>query len=371
MPGINAWFGNEFNRHNTWFSQIDVFLKYLKRCNYMLQQGRYVADVAYFLGEDCPKMTGTRDPEIPAGYSYDYVNAEVLMDATVKDGKLVLKSGMEYKVLVLPRIRTMRPALLAKIRDLVADGMTLLGPAPVQSPSLEDYPAADAKVQEIAAQMWQEATNPFSTSVRFGKGRIYKDASLEQVLRGTAPDFVADDPALPLQFIHLTHSDSEVYFVSNQGDKEISFDGSFRVEGMVPELWNPLSCEVRYLPEFKALTMVTKVPLKLQPYESSFIVFRTPAGNEALSGENYPGKNVVARLDTPWSVEFQEGRGGPEGTVTFTSLTDWTASEDTGIKYFSGTATYTNSFNLKKLPAEKAYIDLGKVMVMAKGEDPA
>ena len=366
VPGINAWFGNEFNRNNTWFSQIDVFLKYLKRCNYMLQQGRYVADVAYFLGEDCPKMTGTRDPEIPAGYSYDYVNAEVLMDATVKDGKLVLKSGMEYKVLVLPRIRTMRPALLAKIRDLVADGMTLLGPAPVQSPSLEDYPAADAKVQEIAAQMWQEATNPFSTSVRFGKGRIYKDASLEQVLRGTAPDFVADDPALPLQFIHLTHSDSEVYFVSNQGDKEISFDGYFRVEGMVPELWNPLSCEVRYLPEFKALTKVTKVPLKLQPYESSFIVFRTPAGNEALSGENYPGKNVVARLDTPWSVEFQEGRGGPEGTVTFTSLTDWTASEDTGIKYFSGTATYTNSFNLKKLPAEKAYIDLGKVMVMAK-----
>ena len=107
VPGINAWFGNEFNRHNTWFSQMDVFSDYLKRCNYMLQQGRYVADVAYFLGEDAPKMTGICDPEIPEGYSYDFVNGEVLMDAKVKDGKLSLKSGMEYSVLVLPKIKTM------------------------------------------------------------------------------------------------------------------------------------------------------------------------------------------------------------------------------------------------------------------------
>ena len=70
-PGINAPFGNEFNRLNTWFSQLDVFNKYIKRCNYMLQQGYYVADVAYYIGEDAPKMTGIRNPEIPQGYSYD------------------------------------------------------------------------------------------------------------------------------------------------------------------------------------------------------------------------------------------------------------------------------------------------------------
>ncbi|MBO6160625.1 MAG: glycoside hydrolase family 2, partial [Bacteroidales bacterium] len=279
VPGINAWFGNEFNRNNTWFSHMDVFGQYLKRCNYMLQQGRYVADVAYFLGEDAPKMTGTRDPEIPEGYSYDYVNAEVLMDATVKDGKLHLKSGMEYAVLVLPKIKTMRPELLEKIERLVADGMTLLGPAPEKSPSLQDYPAADRKVRETAARMWQTSDQPFAASVRYGKGRIYRAASLEQIFadKGIVADFTTEDPALPLQFIHLTHADGDVYFVSNQSDKAIAFDGIFRNQGKAPELWNPLTSEVRFLPEYKTLSKTTKVPMALEPFDSAFIVFRKGA----------------------------------------------------------------------------------------------
>ena len=65
LPGVNAWFGNEFNRNNTWFSQMDLFIQYLKRTNFMLQQGTYVADVAYFIGEDVPKMTGVCDPPLP------------------------------------------------------------------------------------------------------------------------------------------------------------------------------------------------------------------------------------------------------------------------------------------------------------------
>ncbi len=368
VPGINAWFGNEFNRNNTWFSHMDVFGQYLKRCNYMLQQGRYVADVAYFLGEDAPKMTGTRDPEIPEGFSYDYVNAEVLMDAVVKDGKLVLKSGMEYNVLVLPKIRTMRPELLERIERLVADGLTLLGPAPEKSPSLEDYPAADRKVQEIAAKMWQTADLPFAAYVNYGKGRIYRAASLEQVFadKGIVADFRTDDPALPLQFIHLTLADGDVYFVSNQGDRAVSFDGMFRNQGKAPELWNPLTSEVRLLPEYRTLSKATKVPMKLQAYESAFIIFRNPAPEVKPEGRNFPCGTLLAEVKAPWTVNFQEGRGGPEGPVVFEKLYDWTTSSDPKVKYFSGTAVYTGSVKLKKLPGTPVYIDLGKVMVMAK-----
>lgn len=170
LPGINANFGNEFNRNNTWFSQMDVFARYLKRCNYMLQQGRYVADVAYFLGEDAPKMTGVRQPEIPKGYSYDYVNADVLMDATVSDGMLQLRSGMQYSVLVLPRISTMRPALLARLQQLVSEGLTLIGPAPDHSPSLQDWPQADRQVRQMAADMWQTATRPYAAMLTLRQG---------------------------------------------------------------------------------------------------------------------------------------------------------------------------------------------------------
>ena len=368
VPGINANFGNEFNRNNTWFSQMDVFARYLKRCNYMLQQGRYVADVAYFLGEDAPKMTGVRNPELPRGYSFDYVNAEVLMDAHVDKGKLTLKSGMQYSVLVLPKIRTMRPALLRKLKQLVADGLVLQGPAPSKSPSLQDYPQCDAEVQALAEEMWQTADQPFASCVGYGKGRIYPQASIEQIMNdlGIVPDFTTDDVALPVMFIHQTFDDGEYYFVSNQSDQTISFDAVFRAQGKKPELWNPLTAELRWLPEYAALTKATKIPLVLQPYESSFIVFRSAADATPVEGRNYPERQIVSRIETPWTVTFQSGRGGPAEPVSFEQLTDWIQHADNRIKYFSGTATYTNTFKVSKLPTAPVYIDLGKVMVMAK-----
>ncbi len=366
-PGINAWFGNEFNRNNTWFWQLDTFLDYLKRCNYLLQQGRYVADVAYFIGEDAPKMTGVRNPEIPKGYSYDYVNAEVLMTAQAKDGKLVLASGMEYNVLVLPKIETMRPELLAKIQQLVNDGVVLQGPAPRRSPSLENYPEADNQVRTMAAQMWQSNINPFADKVEYGKGYIYPNASLEQILadKGVQPDFTVSDPMLPVLFIHLTSDEGEMYFVSNQADETISFDANFRVKGMQPELWDPQTSEARYLPECKSLTGASAVPMTMAPYESAFVVFRDPAKTLAVT-ENYPEAEIVAAVGGPWNIEFEAGKGGPEMPVVTDKLFDWIESGNPQIKYFSGNATYTAKFNLEKLPEDQTYIDLGDVMVMAK-----
>ncbi|MFA6819200.1 MAG: glycosyl hydrolase [Bacteroidaceae bacterium] len=368
VPGINAWFGNEFNRNNTWFSQMDIFAKYLKRCNYMLQQGRYVADVAYFLGEDAPKMTGIRNPEIPKGYSYDYVNGEVLMSASVKDGKLLLKSGMEYRVLVLPKINTMRPELLSKLKELVAAGLILQGPAPTKSPSLQNYPQADAQVKAMSDEMWQTKDQPFATSIVYGKGRIYPDASLEQIFGdlGVVADFSADDPALPLLFIHRTQADGDYYFVSNQSDQTISFNGAYRIQGKVPELWNPLTTEIRLLPNYRTLTKTTEIPMTLQPYESAFVVFRTPTDQKTGMGENYPQKTIVSKIEKQWTVAFQSGRGGPEKPVTFNTLSDWSKNSDPKIRFFSGTATYTNTFKVSKLPQGQVYLDLGKVMVLAK-----
>jgi hypothetical protein len=78
VPGVNAWFGTEFNRHNTWFERRQAWIDYLRRCCWLLQQGNRVADVAYFIGEDAPKMTGVRQPELPPGRDFDYINAEVI-----------------------------------------------------------------------------------------------------------------------------------------------------------------------------------------------------------------------------------------------------------------------------------------------------
>lgn len=361
-PGLDAWFGNEFNRKNTWFYQMDEFIRYLKRCNFMLQQGTYVADVAYFIGEDAPKMTGVCNPALPKGYSFDYINAEVLLTrASAKDGRLYLPDGMQYRVLVLPELQTMRPEVLRKIKELVQGGVVILGPAPSKSPSLEGYPGADTDVQELADELWGSGKEKVRT---YGEGMVFQaGTSLEDVFAKLeiVPDMKEDAAVL---FIHRRVPEGEIYFISNQQEKTVKIRPEFRVAGKQPELWNPLTAETRILPEFSQSAETTTVPVELQAYESAFIIFRRPAGTS--SGQNFQEKEIVATVTSPWQVAFEKGKRGPEEIITFTSLQDWTTSEDERIKYFSGDAVYSTTLSLETLPDKELYIDLGKVMVMAK-----
>lgn len=365
-PGLDAWFGNEFNRKNTWFSQMDVFTGYLKRCNFMLQRGDYVADVAYFIGEDAPKMTGICTPELPAGYSFDYINGEVLLQrASVEDGRIVLPSGMKYRLLVLPQLETMRSEILQKIKELLQAGACVIGPAPKYSPSLSDYPAADRKVQALASELWGDQTESVRT---IGKGRLFMPAtSLQPVLEAlnVKPDMRVNS-GTPVLFIHRATDEGDIYFISNQSENPVDINPSFRVAGKLPELWNPLTAEIRLLPEFTCADGVTTVPVRLEGFESSFIIFRKKGTPAKTTARNYPVKEVLATVSSPWQVDFEKGKRGPEEAVTFPALQDWTESTDPSIRYFSGKAIYTNRITLDKLPQKALYLDLGKVMVMAK-----
>jgi hypothetical protein len=368
-PGLDTWFGNEFNRKNTWFGQMDLFTGYLRRCNFMLQQGLYAADVAYFIGEDTPKMTGVQTPDLPAGYSFDYMNAEVLLTrASVKDGKLTLPDGMQYRLLVLPPLETMRPEVLRKIRELVHEGLVVLGPAPRRSPSLTGYPQADREIETLAATLWGEGNEKVRTA---GKGKVFADGqSIGEVLAaiGVAPDFnLTNDPGSPVLFIHRTLPDEggDIYFISNQSDQTVTFRPEFRIAGKAPEWWNPLTEEIRPLPEFSCTGKTTTVPMKLHAHESAFIVFRK-AGKPVSAQINFPAEETLLALASPWEVVFEAGKRGPDETVVFPVLQNWTVSADERIRYFSGTARYRTSFTLGKLPEKQFYLDLGKVMVMAK-----
>ena len=160
-PGMTMgpW-GIHMERTNTWWEQSKAWLAYLARCQAVLQSGRFVADVAYLGSESSPNSFPKReemDPVIPPGYDFDELPPEALLkQASVRDGRLVLESGMSYRILVLPPGRTIRPALLRKIRDLVAAGATVVGPRPTMSPSLADYPHCDDEVQRLGAEMWGE-----------------------------------------------------------------------------------------------------------------------------------------------------------------------------------------------------------------------
>jgi hypothetical protein len=263
-PGVNAWFGTEFNRNNTWFEYAKPWIDYQRRCSVLLQAGKHVADVAYFISEDTPKMAGLCQPELPAGYNFDYINAEVIEQRLqVKDGRLVLPDGMSYRLLVLPAQATMRPELLKKIGDLVAAGGAVLGPAPTRSPSLQNFPACDQQVQVLAAGLW-------------GGGRVLTETNLDVALRKlrTPPDAICPESLL---WTHRQAGDADIYFLSNQKLLAHTETVSFRVSGRAPELWWPESGCIERPAVYEVGAGTVRLPIHFGPHTSVFVVFRQPA----------------------------------------------------------------------------------------------
>ncbi len=374
VPGVNAGFGTEFNRNNIWFDQSKAFVDYLRRCMFMLQQGKPVNDVAYFIGEDAPKMTGVRNPELPQGYSFDYINAEVLQNrVSVKDGRLVLPDGMSYRLLVLPQLATMRPELLRKLRDLVAQGAVILGPKPSRSPSMQNFPAADNEVRKLAAELWGSVDGKTIKSAKFGKGMVLSGVDMTAALNQLAvlPDVklgqngpVGTPTAL---YTHRATAEGDLYFVTNQTSQQIRISPEFRVAGKQPECWNPVTGTLRNLPEFTANAGSTTVPLTLEPLQSCFVVFRKSATPAVAGATNFPAHTTQTTLTNPWTITFDAAKRGPAKALTMNTLTDWTKHTDEAINHYSGTATYATTFTAKK-PAngDQLLLDLGMVNVMAR-----
>ncbi|HEU4555415.1 MAG TPA: glycosyl hydrolase [Chitinophaga sp.] len=369
VPGLNTWFGVEFNRLNTWYADMDIWLAYMKRCNFMLQQGQYVADAAYFIGEDAPKMTGVTDPALPKGYSFDYINADVIKQRlTVKNGKLALPNGISYSILVLPELETMRPELLKKIKDLVAQGAVVLGPKPSRSPSLENYPEADRQVKNMANELWGNVNGTTVKVRHYGKGQVISGLNMQEAFDrlGVVPD-MATLQSDSILFIHRQLEDGGVYFLSNQKDQPVKFTAVFRVTGKSPELWDAIDGSMRSMPAYSDNGKTTSVPITLPPAGSAFIVFRKSGGKGDTTKSNYPVVKRSIAVNQPWTVNFNNKKIGPAGPVIFNQLTDWPAHENDSIKYYSGTATYHNTFQINKIAKGDRYvIDLGIARAIAK-----
>jgi hypothetical protein len=370
-PGVNAYFGNEFNRLNIWFYDMDIFLKYIKRCNMMLQKGKYVADVAYFISEDAPKMTGVQDPKLPKGYSFDYINAEVIKTRiAVKNGKLVLPDGMTYSILVLPQLKTIRPELLLKIKGLVMQGAVVLGPKPLTSPSLQNYPAADRQVTQLANELWGNIDGKNVKTKQVGKGMVMSGMTMQEALDmlKVKPDLKVTQ-ADSVLFIHRALKKGDVYFISNQKMKGVKIAPEFRITGKVPELWDPVSGSRRDLPVYSDVSGITTVPLELAPMESAFVTFRKDVAMrvKTVVKSNNPQPIEIITIKAPWTVRFDSKLRGPANPVIFTNLTDWSVNANDSIRYYSGAAAYHNTFKWQATKAgSHVFLNLGMLNAIAK-----
>ena len=374
-PGITLGpFGQHYTRNITWAEQAVAWNTYLARASYLLQQGLFVGDVAYFYGEGAPVTVPfwkTVRPEPPAGYADDYFNTDVLLTRmSVKDGRIALPDGMSYGVLVLPDdVDRLTPAVARKVRDLVAAGAVVVGPRPRGTPSLSGYPAADDEVRAVASDVWGGVDGKSITRHAYGKGRVYWGPSMADVLAAekVGPDFEHNSPHLDttLVWIHRRLGDGDVYFVGNQKDRTEDVITRFRVDGREAELWHPDTGAIE--PASYAIEGGrTTVPLRLEAYGSVFVVFRraAPSPSRELPRDT---RAVLATLGEAWTVRFAPNLGAPP-EIRLDGLTSWTASADPGVKYFSGTATYVKDVQAPAAwlrPGARVVLDLGSVKEIA------
>ena len=220
--------------------------------------------------------TGSVDPALPSGYQFDFINGEVLRETTSVDanGLLTLPHGTQYKILVLPKLDTMRPELLAKIKTLVEDGAFVLGPKPSRSPSLQNYPEADKLVQKLADELWGDVDGVNVKSRKVGKGTIASGLTLAEAFQmiDLKPD-CEYDPATSLVYGRRTLKDGDIYFLANQTDAELKdVSVTFRVSGKEPEIWYPATGETRALNAWTVKDGRTTIPLSFNAQESFFVV---------------------------------------------------------------------------------------------------
>lgn len=414
LPGQEYFASTHLNPNVTWWPQADAFIGYLNRCQFMMQQGKPVADVLYFYGDQVPNFVRLKadDPaHVLPGYDYDVTNEDALLRTIrIEGGQLSSPGGIRYRVLAMPVSGRMSLESLRRVAEYVRQGGTVFGPRPT-SPTGKVSSADESAFRKLADEIWGGCTTP---SHSFGKGRAFCSSAGNEVLKqvGIVPDFQQVDSGPAIDFVHRREGDMDIYFVRNGSSEAVATTVAFRVMGREPELWDAVSgatgTELLYTEDSRA--GVTRMPLRLPAYGSVFVIFRKKAGVHvtALARENNPvvpesiggavmpvvmrcgsafcmntneageyrltlsdGRQETARvehtvsartLSGEWTLTFQSGRGGPDQPTTISELTDWSRSKDPRIRYFSGTGTYEKQFEFAgNKPEQRVLLQLTRL----------
>ena len=330
-PGIGLGpYGQWFNRFDTWASEARPWIDYISRSCFLLSQGRFVADIAYLYGEDTnlTQRFAQERPGIPAGWNYDFVNGDALVNALeIKDGRIVSKSGASYRMLVIDsQIERMSDAVAARIEAIREAGI----------------PVCDLR----------EGGKMISALEKEG---ISADVS-------NVPDSVA--------FVHRKLSGGEIYWIANicsrprnmtLGLRDYLSDGP-----MEPKVWRAdrgTVEEVSYRVEEGRMF----VDLQLERDDAVFVVLQGKAKHKSFVASTKVPENEELLLSSNWTVHFVPAIS-PEKTAdyNFDRLYAWNESQDPFIRFFSGTATYSTSFRWSPdHNTAEAVLELGKVFNMA------
>ncbi len=391
-PGFAYHAGEHINTNATWWEMVRPYMDYLSRTSFMLRQGEFVGDVCLYYGDQAPNLVPPKridpnySPDLPGvfptwfydetkcphcgqpkpinpgklpGYDYDYINADVITTTlSAENGKLVLPSGQSYRVMALPDREDISLEVIKRIESLVQNGAVIIGRKPTRATSLKNYPVCDAEVKEIADRVWGDCDGQTVFSNEYGDGIVYWGKSVLQVLEelNIPPDFEVqgvDNCDRHIDYIHRQTESADIYFVSNCDPESKELTCIFRVEqNRIPEIWDVETGLIQRKVQYTKVDNRISIDFVLPPLASFFVVFKEtstgvndPELKEDLQFNFLIDKNKADDLEhldisSDWTVSFNPKWGGPE-SIQVEKLASWTESEDEGVKYYSGKATYT------------------------------
>lgn len=358
-PGTSfgAKIGTPFLRGQTWWQYMPEFTTYLARCSYMLERGRAVSDVLWYLGDEINHKPSQKYP-FPEGYRFDYCNPDVLLNRlSVKDGRLVTPEGYSYSMMWIPDNKRMLPETLEKLYELIKQGAVVVASAPKGLATLRGDKAAEKRFAKAVSAIWGKALQGGVT--RIGSGAILSDVELSDAIEmlGMKPDVKGD-----VRWIHRNVEGADIYFVTPQ--LEHSFDGQvlFRAKGNV-EIWDPITGSHSSVDSWLE-GEYTVVDLKLPQSGSCFVVIHD---GEKLPVDKQYVESAMKPIDGEWTLSFPEG-WGMSSDVKVELLKAW---KDLDIpaetKAFSGSAKYSKKFVADKSvkASDRVMLDLGKVDMIA------
>jgi hypothetical protein len=375
LPGRTYHAGYDMNPGTTWWAKSKPFMDYLARCSYLLQQGLFVGDACYFYGDQTPNFFPLFHdvPEKPRlkglgkGYDFDVVNSDVILNRmSVKDGRLVLPDGLSYAIMLLPDQVHMPLEVLKKLGELVKAGATIVGPRPTTVPGLNNWEKENIALNQLAGELWGAADGKTIFENTFGKGLVLWGIAADDVLmkKQIEPDFRFTGPS-DIDYIHRTTDIGEIYFLRNEREEQVNATCRFRVKEMYPEIWDASTGNISRVEDYTNEEDATSFEISLPAHGSIFVVFNKDNRKKLSVFADIKHDVTETEISGPWKVTFPPDWGAPP-SVVFDRLISWTESENQGIKYFSGTATYQNSFNLDaESVKKKMFLDLGDVRDVA------
>jgi len=403
--------GFPFVRQQTWWPYMKDWTDYLARNQLVLQQGEYVADVLRYYGDHFDRPPFDLD-EFPKGYRFDYLNAEILHNKlSVENGKIHVENAGDYRIITLRDSKEMLLSTAKKLKELVLAGAVILGDKPLDSPSLMDEENDLKELATIADELWGTSEEGVK---QVGKGKVYWGKSLYEVLKA---ERIEQDVILPevldINWIHRETTDAHIYFIASNHDKPVDATLSFRIKDGNAQLWNAFNGEQQDAKIWSTTNNRTNVALSFAPSGSAIVVFskgnKQPYASKVTyknkvvldtetgwynihDTENYPSiswngdkllaskagvytfsqygkentKTIVLKeqsLQNNWQLNFEDGWDTPK-SIDMSELISLTKHNNDAIKHYSGTTTYTKTFNLEAVGSH-VLIDLGTVSNIA------